>query len=508
MRIRRGASHEGEIRAATVSLAIAAGVVVGSCNKVRPGPSEASSSVLRVGVAQSTLSATNPATGIRQLSQLLSVEGIVRVGEDGRFEPGLADKWAVGSGGRSLLLTLRSGVKFHDGSALDANAIAGLLPGGFRSFWGSLANEVDYVRTVGQNTIEIGFQRPSPFLQEMLEVTIRKPGASVIGTGAFMMAPDSTTTLRANSEYYLGAPQISEVQVASFPSIRTAWAELLRNRIDFLYEVGPDAFDSLQSSTNVALFTYTRHYQFLIAFNTQSPALRSSAVRRALSLAVDRREVVRRALNQHGVPSSGPIWPRYWALPTPLPTFDFDPAQAAAILNTSHPTRRTGSVRFTCLVPSDAVQERIALEVKRQLQAVGVEMDVRGTSFDELFEASKTRKFDAVLLEGISAPTVLRVHFLWDSRGAGNPSGFGNATIDQAFDRVKNADNETTYRAAVSGLQQAFLDDPPGIFLAWSERARAVSRRFVVPALEPGRDPLATIRLWTPREDERFTDRN
>jgi len=492
--------------ASAASLAVV--TVFGACHRANPGTPEPSSAVLRVGVGQSVAAANNPATGVRQLTQLLSVEGVMRLGEDGRFGPALADKWTVGDGGRSLLLTLRSGIKFHDGSPLDANTIAALLPGGFKSFWGTLADEVDHVKVVGSNTIEIGFRRPSPFLREMLEVTIRKPGASIIGTGPFMVAPDSPTTLRANADYYLGAPRISEVQVASFPSVRTAWAELLRNRTDMLWEVGSDAFDSLQSSTTVAVFTYTRHYQYLIAFNTQAPALRSSAVRRALNLSVDRAELVRRALNGHGVASSGPIWPGYWALPTPLPRFEFDPARASAILNAGRPASRSQSIHFTCLVPPDAAHERIALEVKRQLQAVGVEMDVQEVSQDQLYEAQKTRRFDAVLLEGVSAPTVLRVHFLWDSRAAGNPGGLGNATVDAAFDRVSRAENDDTYRAAVSGLQQAFIDDPPAIFLAWSERARAVSKRFDVPPLGPQRDPLATIRLWAPRDDERFTDRN
>jgi len=57
-------------------------------------------------------------------------------------------------------------------------------------------------------------------------------------------------------------------------------------------------------------------------------------------------------------------------------------------------------------------------------------------------------------------------------------------------------------------LQQAFTDDPAAVFLAWSERARAINKRFVVPPLEAGRDPLATLRLWTPRSDERVARRN
>jgi hypothetical protein len=58
-------------------------------------------------------------------------------------------------------------------------------------------------------------------------------------------------------------------------------------------------------------------------------------------------------------------------------------------------------------------------------------------------------------------------------------------------------------------VQQAFVDDPPAILLAWGERARAVSKRFVVQPPDPQRpDVLATLRLWKPRNDNRFASRN
>jgi hypothetical protein len=57
-------------------------------------------------------------------------------------------------------------------------------------------------------------------------------------------------------------------------------------------------------------------------------------------------------------------------------------------------------------------------------------------------------------------------------------------------------------------LQQTFLDDPPAVFLAWSERARAISRRFEVPPAEANRDILLTLRNWKPRNDNRLANRN
>jgi hypothetical protein len=87
---------------------------------------------------------------------------------------------------------------------------------------------------------------------------------------------------------------------------------------------------------------------------------------------------------------------------------------------------------------------------------------------------------------------------LWHSKGAANAGGLGSSVIDTAFDRLRHAKSEDEYRQRVAELQRAFVDDPPAIFLAWSERARAVSTRFAVPAPERGRDILATLRLWKP----------
>lgn len=506
----RGTRRQDWIRRAIIATAsIAVLVIAGSCRTDRQqGSDDTSYTALRVGVGQA--STTNPAIGLRQLSQNVSVEGLGQVSEDGRVEPRLAEKWTPAGDGRSLLVTLRPGVKFHDGSPLDSKTVAAILPDGLRSLMGPLFEDIDHIKAVGDNAIEIGLRRQSTLLLESLEVPIKKPGPFVIATGAFVVAPDSTTELRANTDYYLGRPHIDEIRIVTFPAVRTAWAELLRNRIDMLYEVGPDALDSLESSTNVGIFTFTRRYQYLIVLNVQAPIFRSASVRRALNIAVDRPKLVRGALNGHGVPSSGPIWPRYWALPTGLPTFEFNPAHAADMLT----AKRQGTpahlarVRFTCLIPSDSLYERIALELKQQLQAVGVEMDVRAATQDELFEAQKTGKYEAMLIEGVSGPTLLRLFFLWHSNGAGNPGSHGNPTVDAAFDRVRLAESDAEYRQGVAGLHQAFMEDPPAIFLAWSERARAVSKRFTVPAAEPGRDILSNLRLWQPSTDSERASRN
>lgn len=482
------------IRAASVVVLTAVAAV--ACGRNGPTGSETTSAVLRVGVPG--LSPTSASAGLRQVTQILSVEGLARLTEDGRMEPSLADKWTSANNGRSLLVRLKSGVKFHDGSALTPETVAAVLPKALRDTFGPIVDDVEHVRAVDANTVEIAFRRPSPFLVESLEAGIRKPGSSLIGTGPFVAVPNSISDLRANADYYLGRPQITEIHVENLPAVRTAWAKLLRNELDMLWEVGPDALSSLENSTNIAVFTFTRRYQYILALNTESVALRSPALRRGLNMAIDRAKVVRDALNGHGVPSSSPIWPRYWALDKGLLTDPFDPQQATHVLNGVKPTsQRRRAVRFTCMVPSDAVYERIALEVKRQLEAVGVDMDLQAASQDQIFEAEQRRTYEAILIEAVSGPTLLRPYVLWHSKGAGNPGNFGDHAVDVAYDEVRGAATEADYRGAVAKLHRAFVDDPPAIFLAWSVRARAVSKRFNVQA-EEGRDVLSTLRLWKP----------
>jgi len=74
----------------------------------------------------------------------------------------------------------------------------------------------------------------------------------------------------------------------------------------------------------------------------------------------------------------------------------------------------------------------------------------------------------------------------------------GDPEIDRALDRIRNATSDDVYRDAVRNFERVASDDPPAVYLAWGERARAVSKRFAVPAGDPGRDVLATLRLWKP----------
>jgi peptide/nickel transport system substrate-binding protein len=461
-------------------------------------PAAPSGATLRIGMGQTP--GTSPVMGQRQLMQNLTQESLLRAGEDGRMQPGLAESWRSGSDGRSLVIKLRPNVTFHDGSPLDAAVVAGLLPELLRSSMGQIASDIDRITAVDRASIEISFKRPSSFLLEALEGSIYR---GQFGTGPFV--PSGATELKANPGYYLGRPGIEHITLTAYPNVRAAWADLLRDRLDMLYEVGSDALQSLEGSKSVKTFTFVRHYQYVIAFNSRSPKLKSASARRALNEAVDRATVIREGLNGQGIASSGLIWPQHWAYNRDIPTFQYDPRRAAAELASS---RTANGLTFTCFVRPEATDERLALAVHQQLQAVGVAMNIEQASQERILQALKRREYDAVLFAPYSGPTIFHTYETWHSQGAINVTRIGNENLDRALDGVRSAGTDAEYKAAVSALQQQVQDDPPAIFLAWDQTTRAVSNRFVVATPEPGRDILSTLRLWKPSTDERHASRN
>jgi ABC-type transport system substrate-binding protein len=135
-------------------------------------------------------------------------------------------------------------------------------------------------------------------------------------------------------------------------------------------------------------------------------------------------------------------------------------------------------------------------------------MVVEEVSQERISEALTDGDFETVLADIFSGPTLLRLHMFWHSKGVRHTPGIGGPGLDSALDGVRHAASEDEYRSAVNAFQRAVVDNPPAIFLAWSERARAVSRRFTVPAVASGRDVLASIQFWRPTADPRYASSN
>ena len=338
-------------------------------------------------------------------------------------------------------------------------------------------------------------------------------GPGNVGTGPFRLVKrDSTETLLERfDQYYLGAPEIEGIVIRPFDTLRTAWSRLLRGEVDMVTDVPPEAVEFIRND-DIQVMLYARWYQFLIAFNSQRSPFTSPAVRRALNVAVDRDALIANVLQGQGQPSTGPFWPRHWAYDASALPYKFDPQFAVALLDGAGLPPSTASrganlaparLRFTCLLPEDfSLLERIGLEVQKQLYDIGVDMQFEVVSFAEYDSRIRAGRFEAVLVDMISGPTLARPNVFWGSprREGLHALGYDNAEAGRLFGQLQTSTNETSVRSAVGRLQRVMLEDPPALFLAWNQRARAVSSRFRV-AGESGRDPLLTIWQWTENSD-------
>ena len=447
-----------------------------------------------MGVGQ--LSAANPELGLQQVAKNIAQEDLISLGRDGRPIPKLADSFYSTADGRALRIRLRPNVKFHDGTPVTSTLIADLVRADLPGSLGPAFADVETIRAISETEVEIVQKRASPFLAESLDIAIKKPGAPGVGTGPFApMRSSGQIEMAANDSYYLGRPEISRIALRSYPTARAAWADMLRGRADMLYEVGLDALESLEASSRVSVFRFSRPYAYVIMLNARKPIFAAPEFRRALNLAIDRPAVIKEALNDHATPDDGPVPPQHWAYRDTFPVFHYEPALAAKAVN-GHPS-------FTCIFAGGATYERLALSVQKQLAAIGVAMHIESVPIDEFNAALLTRRdFDAALTDAHIGPNLFRPYQFWHSRGPQNVGKFSSAKVDAALDAIRYASSDREYSAAALDFQRAMIEDPPVIFLAWGQRARAVTRRFSVP-VEPGRDVLGLLRLFKLAPEQR-----
>ena len=433
----------------------------------------------------------------------------MRLGVEGRALPRLAESWTWENDERRLRLRLRDDVVLHDGRRLDSQlaaeafAIAVAKPSN-RAQYPALT-DVTAAIPDGPFDLLLDLSGRSSLLLEDLTVLLDLPA----GPYRAVKRDGVDIEFERFERYYLGTPSITRVILRPFTTLRTGWASLLRGGLDMVYDVPADAIEFIRND-DVQVISVPRWYQFLIAFNSRRPALASPLVRRALNLAVNRELLIADVLNGRGTPSTGPVWPRNWAYDGSVPPLAFNPAQAELLLDeagfrmpasggssTSPPAR----LWFTCLIPENfSVWERIALTVQRDLFNVGVDMQFKVVPFREYNTLIGEGKFDAAFIDVISGPTPERPFLFWRSaakfQGLYNVFGYENQDSERVFDVLRTATNEAAVRSATGRLQRVMIDDPPALFLAWNERARALRRDIIVPKNE-GQDLMWTLWSWS-----------
>jgi peptide/nickel transport system substrate-binding protein len=450
--------------------------------------------------------------------ELVAHERLTSSDANGRIRGLILDHWTISADGLTWRLTMRDGLRFHDGSAVTPADIVRTIEEDRRESASVAAclEDIDHVAASGARDVDVTLRRRCSFLLDDLMRTVTRPtgtGSARVGTGAFSVVSLSADelVLEANRHYHQGPPAVDRVVVHSYDALRTAFAEMMRGRLDFLFEVGPDSAEFLSDQQSIDVRTFVGPYANMLLLNSARAMFRPSVVRRALSLAVDRMALVQQGQKGHGVPATVPTWPNHWARSALGRGVAFDPDRAAVLLaaaraGTGRPPLAAGApvLEFTCLVPANfAIIERLALLVQRQLAEVDVRMRVESLPAEALNLRLGSGDFDAVLLPFLSGPYASVPYRTWHSPGTSrrwNYWGYRSAAVDAALDAMREARDDAAFTGALRRFESAFEEDPPAILLTWNETIQAVSHRFVVPDAANGRDALHFISRFSPRQ--------
>jgi peptide/nickel transport system substrate-binding protein len=492
-------------------LAIGAGLVGAlsavACTGAAPPAPPRGPVTLTIGVPQSRQ--IDPSHGAPALAETIAFERLTTNDAEGRTQPRLLEGWTVSGDGLTWRLIVRRGVRFQDGTPLTAADVK-------RTFDTAAANPVvrgtsvclGYITGVvasSDREVIVSLKQRCSYLLDDLDRTVTRPapdGKSRLGTGPFSIVSSSADeiALEANRDYYLGAPAIDRVAIRPYDALRTAWADMMRGRVDFLWEVGPDTAEFLRDQSSLEVRSFLGYYAYAVMLNSRRPMFGTPAVRRALNLAIDRAALVQQGLKGRGVAADGPVWPRYWARDQGARAMPYDPAGAAALLRAG----QGKAIEFTCLVPANfSILERLALLVQRQLGDVDVRVRLESLPPDAFNRRIFSGDFDAAILSFLGGPSATVYHRFWHSPAESprwNFWGYRNALVDASLDNALAASDEAQFSDAIHRFEAAVHDDPPAIFLAWNQTVQAVSRRYLVPAGNDGRDAIYVLSRWLLRQ--------
>ena len=240
----------------------------------------------------------------RDASRLLALitDNLVKIDAQARATPGLASTWQSDATARNWQLTLRHGVRFHDGSTLSPGAVAQILS----------PLHPDWRIGGSGDTLTIESDNPIPGLLAELAlprnaIFKRNANGVVNGTGAFRIAewqPGKTLKLAANEDCWAGRPFLDSIEVEFGKSARDQGIALELGRTD-LIEVSPANFSGAWQRVQTSLPTELLALAFPANSRAQDPRLRE-----ALALSVDRKPIQAVLLKGAGEPTASilPNW--------------------------------------------------------------------------------------------------------------------------------------------------------------------------------------------------------
>jgi peptide/nickel transport system substrate-binding protein len=436
---------------------------------------------------------------------------LMRLTDRLEYEPELAAaEPEISVDGKVVTVTLRDGVRFHDGMPLTAHDVVftyrTALDESYSGEYTEVRLNIASVDALDERTVRFAFVEPyAPFrgiftigiaprhlLEQIPGVELRDYRAynveRPIGAGPFKLAswaPGQNVVLERFDEYFEGRPYLDRVTFR-FANPSAAVLLLQTGEVD---QIMVDLADvaSVDTIADVALQDTWRDGYELIAWNVRNPLFADRRVRQALTHAIDRETMVAALFGDRGVVAHIPMSPtRAAAYTNDVPKYAYDPASARALLAEAGWSPGPDGVQqkdgqrfaFELLTNSEApLFADVAVIVQQQLREIGVEVSVATLELRAMFARINPPRseFDALVTAHGSGD--LYIADVFHSRAieqGNNVTGFSHGRVDELIDRSLRAMNRDQHREVIDELMRVLAEELPVTFLFYRENLVAL----------------------------------
>ena len=275
--------------------------------------------------------------------------------------PALATSWDIASDGLTYTFHLREGVKFHDGTDMNADSVVFSLdrqlsedhpyneygPWKYWTNYMGMSDIVDSITAADELTVVFKLQqRNASFLANLAMdfAGIVSPTAFMadpegfssnpVGTGPFTFVSwtkDSDIVLDRNEDYWEDV-YLDRLILKVIPDATARWLALQKGEVDIIDFPAADDLPAMEADADVQLIQQPGLNVGYLALNTQKKPYDDVRVRQAMNYAIDRDEIIAGVYGSAGQVAKNPIPPIMWGYNDDIEAYPYDVEKAKALL--------------------------------------------------------------------------------------------------------------------------------------------------------------------------------
>jgi len=477
------------------ALALVSVLAMGAAwGQAMPAPSPTATLTIGIGVDLDTVDPAQQTTTTVQNVIDYGLQTLVAFDTQGKIQPLLATSWSTSKDGLTLTLQLRQGVKFHDGTPFNAEAVVfsleRLISGKVKVPIGAGFKSIKSIEAVNPTTVAIHLKNPDPNLLPNLSITVAsifsptsatKDGNTPtnivhpVGTGPYQFTrwtKGSAVTYTRVDDYWGRKPYYKTVEFKIIPEANSREAGLLAGQIDIIMNPPVTDLASLSSNPAVKVLKAPSDRSIFVAMNTTKPPFDNVKVRQALNYAVDKDALIKNVMFD-AVNRMDSSFPSSLTGYCKVGAYDYNPDKAKQLLAEAG----VKDLKITLGSPTGRYIQDIqfAQAISGYLRKVGIDANVRTMDWPSYVSAmlNKAGPFDIHVLGwapgALDGPTQLQMFTAASIPPKGlNTSFFSTPAIDKlAAESGLNLD-EASRNQQLCQIQKDVWQQAPWIFL-WSQ---------------------------------------